>query len=139
MTITEDLRNYAKRSLAHQLTRRIATQPCCTDTVREIRYERTDRPTTQGHRPKTDTGIIVFDTGMSMRIADTNDTTHGYGLRVVDFDADGDIYNYGHHNYYRHARRDLTDEQWREYVTAKIASDYEHLYALRNLHAAERV
>ena len=138
MPITEDLRNYAKRSLAHQLTRRVATQPCCQDIVREIRYERTDRPTIQGHRPKTETGIITFDTGMSVRISDTYHKTHGYGLQTVDIDAHGDIYNYGHRNYYRHARRDLTDEQWREHVTAQIASDYEHLYVLHNLYAAER-
>lgn len=138
MSITEDLRSYAKRSLAHQLTRRVATQPCCQGLVREIRYERTDRPTDKGYFPSYETGIITFNTGMSVRISDTYDKTHGYGLQTVDLDADGDIYNYGHRNYYRHAHRDLTDAQWRDYVTARIASDYKHLYALETLSATER-
>lgn len=138
MTFTEDLRNYAKRSLAHQLTRRIATQPCCQGIVYEIHYERTDRPNNQGTRPAIDAGIITFDTGMTIRIFDAYDPTYGYGLRVVDLDANGEPYNYGHRNYYRHTRRDLTDEQWRETVVARIASDYGHLYALRDRNTLER-
>lgn len=138
MTINENLHNYAKRSLAHQLTRRVATQPCCQNIVRKIHYERTDSPTDKGYFPSYETGIITFDTGMSVRISDTYHKTHGYGLQTVDLDANGDIYNYGHRNYYRHARRDLTDEQWRETIAARIASDYEHLYALHTLHAAEK-
>lgn len=138
MTLIEHLDNYAKRSLAHQLTLQIAAQPSCRNIVRDIHYERTDRPNDQGRRPKVDASIITFDTGMSIHVFDVNHPTHGYGLGVVDFDADGDIYNYGQRNYYRNARRDLTDEQWREYVAATIASDYEHLYALNNLHTAER-
>lgn len=138
MTLNEHLNNYAKRSLAHQLTLQIATQPLCRDIVREIHYERTDRPNEQGRKPKVDAGIVIFDTGMSFHIFDVNHPTHGYGLGVVDFDADGDIYNYGQRNYYRHAHRDLTDEQWREHVTAQIASDYEHLYTLRKPTTAER-
>lgn len=138
MTFIENLHNYTKRSLAHQLTRCIATQPCCADVVREIDYERTDRLTGNGHFPPRDTGIITFNTGLSIRIFDIDHPTYGYGLGVVDFDTIGELHNYGQRNYYRHVRRDLTDEQWRKYVAASIASDYEHIYALRNLATAER-
>lgn len=132
---TEDLTNYAKRSLAHQLTRCVATQPSCRNLVREICYERTDLPGYHGHFPSRDSGIITFNNGLSIRIVDIDDPIYGYGLGVVDSHTYGEIHNYGRRDYYRHARRDLTDEQWRKYVAASIASDYEHIYALHNAHA----
>lgn len=136
MTLIEHLDNYAKRSLAHQLTLQIATQPSCRNIVREVHYERTDRPNGNKHFPSHDAGVIIFNTNMAVRIIEVNHPTFGYGLGVIDTDVDGNTYN--QRNYYRHDRRDLTDAQWRQGVTTRIADiaartidDYAH-HAERN-------
>ena len=135
MTIPERLDNYAKRSMAHQLTFAVANDKRLRGYVREVFYERAANTATR------DTGVIVCNTGMTIRLYDITDSTHGYGIGVKDFyDSDAATCSNQHdqRNYYRSAYRELSDAQWRNRVVVDIASDYEHLYALHYVRTVAR-
>lgn len=127
MTFTEHLNNYAKRSLAHQLTFRVACDPTIRDVVDEVYYERTDTLSSTGTTPTQDAGVIVFDSGMVIRLYDVYHPQHGYGIGIR---PDNTAHNTDQRNYYRNAHRELSDAQWRNTVTTAIASDCDHLHAL---------
>jgi hypothetical protein len=130
MTFTERLDNYAKRSLAHQLTFRVACDPTIRDVVGEVYYERTDTLSSTGTTPVQDAGVIIFNTGMTIRLYDVHHPHHGYGIGTKDFHPNNTAHNTSQRNYYRNAHRELSDAQWRNHVTTTIASDYDHLHAL---------
>ena len=139
MTITENLDNYAKRSMAHQLTYTVAHNSRICDEVQEISYERAADASTvhtgnishtnnTNTAPKRDAGVIVFHSGMVLRLYDIHDNTFGYGIGAQAFYSDGHIGE--QRNWYRNWSREVNDSQWRLRVVEQIARDYDHVNAL---------
>lgn len=125
MTIVEKLENYAKRSLAHQLTYMVAHNDRIRDEVQEISYERAADTSTA---PTRDAGVIVFHSGMVLRLYDIFSDTLGYGIGAQAFYSDEHIGE--QRNWYRNWSREVADSQWRLRVAEQIAQDYDHANAL---------
>ena len=150
MTIVEKLDNYAKRSLAHQLTYTVAHHERICDEVSEIFYERaadastvhTDTHTsaiatnTNTTAPTRDAGVIVFHSHMMVRLYDIHDDVLGYGIGAQTFYDDDHIGE--QRNWYRNHHRELTDAQWRLRVAEQIAQDYDHVNALWERKVADK-
>lgn len=146
MTIIEKLDNYAKRSLAHQLTYTVAHHERICDEISEIFYERAVNSSTvhtgstsytnTNTAPKHDAGVIVFHSGMVLRLYDIHDNTFGYGIGAQAFYSDGHIGE--QRNLYRNWSREINDSQWRLRVVEQIARDYDHVNALWERKVADK-
>lgn len=139
MTIVEKLENYAKRSLAHQLTYAVAHNDRTYDKAHEIFYERaadastvhteTNTADTNATAPNRDAGVVVFESGVVLRLYDIFDDTHGYGIGTQTSYGKNNKHRGEQRNWYRNYHRELTDAQWREHVTKQITQNYDHSYA----------
>ena len=122
--------NYVAQSLAHQLARSIASDTVLDSQVREVAYLCVGKSDNNGN-PVFDNAVTIrFTNDMCVRIIDIRDPSE-HGVSMVDFGADGEIYNYGRRYYRRSDYPESTDAQWHDAVAASIAADCNTIAALR--------